>query len=181
MARLRFETAHDLLEAFPEAKERLRIEFPNEPSLQYLAELSERSPDAAVGFCAYLLPRREAVWWGCQSVRALSAPATQQEHTCLKAAEDWLKDPEEDLRIAALQTGQSGDHQQAATWLALAAGWAGNTMPFADKTVAVPPDQTAKATRAAILIAASKCEPKQREQMLKDCLREGQRLAAGEA
>ena len=30
-----------------------------------------RRPTTRIAFCAYLLPRREAVWWACQCVRAL--------------------------------------------------------------------------------------------------------------
>jgi hypothetical protein len=179
MTRLRFETARDLLEAFPEAGEYLRIEFTDEPPLQFLNGLAERSPDAAIGFCAYMLPRREAVWWACQSARALDPPETPEEQQSLMAAEQWVKDPEEGLRIAALKTGQAANYRHAATWLALAAGWAGNTMPFDDKSVPVPPDQTAKATRAAILIAAAKCDPKQRADLLRNCIEQGARLAAG--
>lgn len=181
MTRLRFETARDLFEAFPEAKERLMIDAGDEPSLPFLNDLAERSVDKAVGFCAYLLPRREAVWWACQSVKTLSPPESADERQSMDVAQEWVKNPEEDVRLAALKTGQAGDHRQAATWLALAAGWAGNTMPFDDKTVPVPPDQTAKATRAAILIAAAKCDPTKRAELLRNCIQEGARLAAGAA
>jgi Family of unknown function (DUF6931) len=180
MPRLRFETARDVFDAFPSAQERLRIEPNDQPSLQFLSVLAEQAADKAVGFCAYLLPRREAVWWACRSVKALSPPSNPDEQTALAAAEEWVKKPEEELRFAALKLGQAANHEAPTTWLALAAGWAGSTMPFEGKAVPVLADQTAKAVGAAILIAGSRCKPRQRIDLLKQCVRDGARLAAGE-
>jgi hypothetical protein len=179
MPRLRFETARDLFEAFPSARELLLLELSDRPSLGFLQSLAEESVDKAVGFCAYLLPRREAVLWACESVKRLRTPATAAEQRALAAAEQWVRDPEERIRIAALQIGRAGNHEQAATWLALAAGWAGGSMPFQDKSVAIAPDQTAKAARAAILIAGAHCDPKDRTELLQQCVRKGADLAAG--
>ena len=178
MARLRFETANDLLEAFPGAAEILMIEPADTPSLAFLQDLVEQSVDKAVGFCAYLLPRRDAVWWACQSVRTLRTPQSDDEQKALRAAEDWVREPEVTLRIAALQIGRTSNSQKPASWLALAAGWAGATMPVDDKWAAVPPDQTAKAVRAAILIAASNMDPEKRSELLKGCITAGAQLAS---
>jgi hypothetical protein len=195
MARLRFETVRDLCDAFPSAQDELRIEATDEPSLGFLAELSRQVPvDKAVGFCAYLLPRREAVWWGCNSVRSLTPPITVDERAPLQAAEEWVKDPEEERRLNALQIGRESNYRVATTWLALAAGWAGRTMPmgmFAEfaalaqpkengEWIPISPDQTAKAVRTAILIAAAKVDPKSRTELLLNCVREGARLAEDE-
>lgn len=179
MPRLRFETARDLFEAFPGAADELGIEPADEPSLAFLKSLSDTNVDQAVGFCAYLLPRREAVWWGCQSIRALPAPRKLEEEQALKAAEDWVREPEDELRIAALNIGRESDYKLPATWLALAAGFAGPTVPFQDKVGQVPPEQTARAVRAGILIAASRIDLTRREELLRKCLEEGSRLAVG--
>jgi hypothetical protein len=180
MARLRFETVHDLFEAFPDVRQDLMVEPTDEPSLQFLNSLAQTAPEKAVGFCAHLLPRREAVWWACQFVRSLSLPQGSEEQRALQAAEAWVKEPEENFRLAALKVGQLGDHQKPATWLALAAGWAGNTMPFDDKWVPVRPDQTARAVRAAILIAASKMDMQARTAALTQCIDAGGHLAASD-
>ncbi len=177
MPRLRFETARDLLEAFPSARERLRIEPNDQPTLQFLGSLAEQSPDRAVGFCAYLLPRREAVWWGCRSVKALNPPSDPDQQRALAAAEEWVKNPEEELRLACLKIGQAASHERPATWLALGAGWAGSSMLFDGKAVPILPDQTAKAVGAAILIAGSGCEPSKRAELLKQCVQDGARAA----
>jgi hypothetical protein len=110
----------------------------------------------------------------------LRPPTTPAEQALLAAAEQWVKDPEEEHRLSALRIGQAADPEQAVTWLALAAGWAGGSMPLEGKSVALPPDQTAKAVRAAVLIAGAYCHPKNRIDLLKQCVREGARLAAGD-
>jgi len=194
MPRLRFETARDLLDSYPDAADELMIEPVDVPSLTFLAELSGQQPiDKAIGFCAYLLPRREAVWWGCQSVRAL-APPDNREAAALRAAEEWVHLPEEEQRLNALAIGRQSNYRAATTWLALAAGWAGPTMPPGslagfegappladDAWLPIPPDYTAKAVRSGILIAAAKLAPQQRTELLKRCVADGSRLATGES
>jgi hypothetical protein len=193
MPRLRFETARDLLDSYPDAVDELMIEPVEVPSLTFLAELSGQQPiDKAIGFCAYLLPRREAVWWGCQSVRVL-APPDNREAAALRAAEEWVRVPEEEQRLNALAIGRRSNYRAATTWLALAAGWAGPSMPPGslagfegapppanDAWLPIPPDYTAKAVRSGILIASAKLAPQQRNELLKRCVADGSRLAAGE-
>lgn len=189
MPRLRFETARDLFDAYPAAQDELLIEPTDEFSLEFLRSLAV---DKAVGFCAYLLPRREAVWWACQCVKALVPPHTDEEQMALKAAEDWVKEPEEERRLEALAIGRQSNYRLATTWVALAAGWAGASMPpgalagfegpnvaaLGDNWLPIPPDQTAKAVRTSILIAASRLDPKDRAELLQTCINEGARLAA---
>jgi hypothetical protein len=196
MPRLRFETARDLLEAFPAAQDELLIEPTDAPSLDFLRTLaSDGAMEKAVGFCAYLLPRREAVWWACQSVKLLNPPQEAEEQQALQAAEDWVREPEEERRLGALAIGRQGNYRVAATWLALAAGWAGGSMPpgalagfegpnpaaLGEEWLPIPPDQTAKAVRTSILIAAWRLEPKDRVALLQTCVDEGARLAEGPA
>ena len=82
MPRLRFETVRDLLEAFPIAEPLIEVEPSDEPSLQFLEGLVAREDwDRAVGFCAFLLPRREAVWWGCRTRARARADAGRRKRT----------------------------------------------------------------------------------------------------
>jgi hypothetical protein len=192
MPRLRFETVRDLLEAFPGAQDDLQIEPCDEPSLEYLTKLAGEIPlTPAISFCAYLLPRREAVWWGCQSVKAISPPRTQEELAAMQAAEAWVAEPEEQRRFHALAVGRQCNYKLPTTWLALAAGWAGNMMPpgsmagFAPPTppkpdepwLPVAPDQTAKAVRTGIVMASAPLQPADRLEILRGCLDQGKRLA----
>jgi hypothetical protein len=194
MRRLRFETARDLFDAYPAAQDELLIEPTDAPSLEFLDSLAGNGAvDKAIGFCAYLLPRREAVWWGCQCVKALMPPHAPEEQQALQTAEAWVREPEEERRLEALATGRQGNYRVASTWLALAAGWAGAAMPpgtlagfeapniaaLGEDWLPIPPDQTGKAVRTAILIAAARLGPKDRGELLQNCVKEGARLAAG--
>jgi hypothetical protein len=194
MANTRFLTARDLYEAFPIAADDVGVEANDEGAIAFLQDLIEKQNwDAAISYCAYLLPRREAVWWGCQSVRAL-APPDNREAAALRIAEEWVHKPEEEQRLNALAIGRQSNYRAATTWLALGAGWAGPSMPPGslagfegavppadDAWLPIPPDYTAKAVRSGILIAASKLAPQQRTELLKRCVAEGSRLAAGES
>ena len=179
---LRFVTARDLFEAYPIALDELYVEATDQPSLEFLRSLVDSNAlGKAIGFCAYLLPRRQAVWWAAHCIRMMVATRTADEDAGLQVAEAWLKEPEEDRRLASLEFGQRADQRLPTTWVALAAGWAGPTMPAGeDKPLTVPPYQTARAARAAVLIAGSRVPAKQRDEMLRRCVESGAKLAVGE-
>jgi hypothetical protein len=182
MARLRFETVRDVFEAFPIAEHELAIEPNDEPSLQFLGSLVDRGEwDKAVGFCAFLLPRREAVWWGCRTVKTLIPERTPEEDEAIKVAEDWVREPEEDRRAAALELGQRGSSRLPTTYLALAAGWSGRSMDVgAGESVPIPTHQTARVVRAAVLIAACRVGMAEKPDLLRRCVQDGIRLASDE-
>jgi hypothetical protein len=180
MARVRFATAREVFEAFPSAREEIRSDPSEDPPLAYLKSLVETTtPEDAVAFCAYVLPRREAVWWACQCVRALIPSPGAEETACLSAAETWVRDPEEHHRRAALQTGLQGDRSAAATWAALAAGWSGGSMIESGQgpVVPAPPELTAKSARIAVLTALARISAKERAARLRLCVDSGARLA----
>lgn len=179
---LRFVTARDLFEAYPIALDELCVEATDQPSLEFLRSLVDSNAlGKAIGFCAFLLPRRQAVWWAGHCVRMMIAERTPEEDAGLQAAEAWLKEPEEDRRLASLEFGRQADQRLPTTWVALAAGWAGPTMPTdGEDSMTVPPYQTARAARAAVLIAGSRVPVKQRDEMLRRCAESGAKLAVGE-
>src|SRR5207249_10179331 len=85
MSSIRFATVRDLYEAFPTAEEDVELPPSDEPSLDFLnALVSKQSWNAAVAFCAYLLPRREAIWWGCQSIRRIQPNHSPHEAAALE-------------------------------------------------------------------------------------------------
>ena len=182
MARLRFETVRDVFEAFPIAEHELNIEPNDDPSLQFLETLvSSGEFDKAVGFCAFLLPRREAVWWGCRAVRTLVPNLAVEEDEAIRVAEDWVHEPEEDRRAAALEMGRSGSGKSPSTYLALAAGWSGRSMSLGDgETIPVAPHQTARVVRAAVLIAACRVSMAEKPDLLRRCLEDGIQIASDE-
>jgi len=182
MARLRFETVRDVFEAFPIAQHELNLEPNDEPSLQFLEALVSRDElDKAVGFCAFLLPRREAVWWGCRSVRALVPELSAEESEAISVTEQWVREPEEHRRSAAFELGTRGNSKLPTTYLALAAGWSGHSISIGGgETVPVPPHQTARVVRAAVLIAACRVQMAEKPDLLRRCLEDGIRMASDE-
>ena len=178
MALIRFVTARDVFNAFPTAQQDVNAEPSDVASLEYLQQLADGGElNKAVSFCAYLLPRREAVWWGCQCVKTILPKLPAEEVALLEVAQDWVKLPEEDQRIAALEQGMRSNPNWPSTWLALAAGWSGgNILLGIQATAPAPPEQTARALRGAILCAVSRRAPMEREKALRGCIADAVRL-----
>lgn len=96
--RLRFATARQVFEAFPTAAADIEVQPGDDAALDFARKLlAPGRRFEAVVYIAYLLPRREAVWWGCQCVRAISGNKTDD---ALLSAEAWVREPEETTRRA---------------------------------------------------------------------------------
>jgi hypothetical protein len=147
----------------------------DEPSLEFLRKLAaEEKWDAAISYCAYLLPRREAVWWGCQSLRRIISRPAPPDSAALDAAEAWVREPEDYLRRSALDLGTQGDPGRPATWMALGAGWSGGSVaPPEFGVVLATPYQTARAIRAGLLIAMSTIAGVDIASTFKPCIDDG--------
>jgi hypothetical protein len=181
MSLIRFVTAQDLFDAFPTAQQDVDAPPSNARSLEYLRSLAEsEEPNKAVAFCAYLLPRREAVGWGCRCVKNLLPKLPADEEPALQAAEAWVRQPEEEQRLAALELGMRSSARSPTTWLTLAAGWSGgNVLLGIEATSMAPPQQTARAVRAAVLTTISRLAPAERDKGLRACIEDGAQIAAG--
>lgn len=177
-ARLRFATAHELFEAFPTALEDMGASPSDRPSLDYLRDLVDSAtPEDAVTFCSYLLPRRAAVWWGHQCLAHLPDLLAPHDHELLQVVEDWVREPEEDRRYAALDAGMSAPAKTPGAWIALGAGWSGGSMaPPGMAPVVPPPYLTARAVNAGVLSALARVAIKQRAAILSACVAMGARL-----
>ena len=150
--RLRFTTARQVFDAHPKVTAVINLRPMQESPLDFARKLLARAHrfDAIV-YTACLLPRREAVWWGCQCVRALRGNKTDD---ALLAAEAWVRDPEETQRRAAVEIAASGDAGVATTWLAGAAGHSGGSIA-AEGSFPLPAsaDATAINVKAAVILA----------------------------
>lgn len=155
MPRLNFEDAQAVFDAFPTAAEHISAKPTSQPPLEYLRALVKSpAPDDAIAFCAYVLPRRMAVWWTCQCVRELAGDLTPAENTALEAAEDWARAPDEAKRNRALIIGNAGDHKSPSSWAARAAAWSGGSLvPDNENGASGPPHLTAVAARTAVNLA----------------------------
>jgi hypothetical protein len=178
MSRVRFATARALYETFPEVSEKIGIAPTDRFPIDFLKDLvSKGKLDEAVAFCAYLLPRREAVWWACSCARASLGEIPKDRGACLLAAEAWVYDPDDEHRKAAREMGSQGDSNDPLTWLALAAGWSGGLLAaFPGLPVPVPTYMTARAARIAVLLSVAKLR-KDRPSRLEACIADGIKLA----
>ena len=158
-SRLRFNSARQVFEAFGSARDDIATPPTDEPPLAFARRLvNSARPIDGVAFCAYLLPRREAVWWGCQCVRALLELQNGGD-AALRAAEAWVREPEEETRRAALELGRVEDRRAPTTWLARAAGWSGGDIAASGlRPIPAPPHLTAKAVLAAIVLAGARSD-----------------------
>jgi hypothetical protein len=174
--RVRFSTARQVFEAFPTAAADIETEPTDEPPLDFARKLARRRFEAVV-YVAYLLPRREAVWWGCQCVRAVGGAKADD---ALLAAEAWVRDPNEATRRAALEIGWTRNTRIASTWLALAAGQSGGSITPEDAhPVAPPPQATAVDVKAAVILAIAQGPPQGQSAWLSACVEAGIRFAEG--
>lgn len=183
MAALRFPTLRGLYDAFPTAVGDVGLPAGDEDCVALLRALAGREDwPAAVSLCAYILPRREAVWWGCRCLKGLDPSVSDSQLESLHAAEAWARQPDEAHRRAALAVGGAGDASLPATWMALAAGWSGGSVvPPEYAAVRPPPEQTARCVRAGLLIAISQLPGETLRQKMNDYLERGIDLAMAEA
>jgi hypothetical protein len=172
-------TARSVFETFPELARKSTVAPTDEPAIAFLRNLSANHKcEEAVAFCAHLLPRREAVWWGCGSVRSFLHEVPQSGAASLAAAETWVHNPTDANRLQALQIGTQSDNSDCLTWLALAAGWAGGMLSTAtNPPLPVPQYLTARAVRVAVLLSVAPVAASDRQRRMSACIAEGIRLA----
>jgi len=179
MSMVRFATAEALFETFPELSQKIGARPTEQFPIAFLRSLIAAGElEDAVTFCAYLLPRREAVWWACRSVRTSSGQIEGDRAAALLCAEAWVREPDDAHRQAALELGTKGHCDDPSTWVALAAGWSGGFLvPGPHHAIPMPQYMTARATRTAILINALGVTWNGRPAYLQACVAEGARLA----
>jgi hypothetical protein len=166
--RLRFATARQVFEVFPTASSDIAAAPAEMEPLAYLKLLSESpTPEDGISFCAYLLPRREAVWWACQCIRKIEQPLSEADDQLIAIAETWVRDPEEINRRAALAAGQNMAVRSPSVWVVLAAAWSGGSMVENLERPVPPPNYlTAQAVRAAVLTSLARLPTRSRGEHL---------------
>jgi hypothetical protein len=179
MSQTRFVTTLALFETFPRSVTGIAAEPTDEPPTVFLKKLSAQHKfEDAITFCAYLLPRREAVWWACACVRALLGDVAASRAGPMIAAEAWVYDPDDEHRRTALEMGRQGDSNDPVTWLALGAGWSGGALlAHPQHLVPVPAYMTPRAARIAILLSARFFKPEQYTARMQACIVDGIKLA----
>jgi hypothetical protein len=179
MSQTRFVTTLALFETFPPSVTGIAADPTDEPPTTFLKRLSAQHKfEDAITFCAYLLSRREAIWWACGCVRGMLGEIDASRAGSISAAEAWVYDPDDEHRRAALEIGTRGDSNDPLSWLALGAGWSGGALvPHPQVLVPAPAYMTPRAARIAILLSARGSRPEQYTARMQACIVDGIRLA----
>ncbi len=116
----------------------------------------------ALAVVARTLPKRYVVAWACECFKSLLAttPATKDvDRAGLALAQQWLSDPTEENRRAALDFAEAGEFAAPGAWIAASAGWNGGSLLPRGYDPIPPPDHLpAEAAVAALRLAASQAE-----------------------
>lgn len=170
---LRFEVAQELYDAIPEIEEDVTARPNGHSSVDFIAALAEgETPEEAITYCAYVLPRRFAVWWGHECLGKIDEMLEDTDREMLGLAAAWVGDPQEDSRYRALNAAMEAKVKSPGVWVALGAGWASGSMAGADvPPVPPPPFLTARAVNAGLLAALARYELKTRAEHLQRFVR----------
>ncbi|SON55874.1 hypothetical protein HDIA_2333 [Hartmannibacter diazotrophicus] len=175
---LRFNSAADVFKAFPTVSEDILTPPADVSPLDYLRGLgASATPEEAITFCAYLLPRREAVWWACQCIMAFPALQGPNDGPLLELTERWVRDPDEETRTACMEAASKVQPMTPAGWAAMAVAWTGNMTANAEFPMQAPDHLTAKAVNVAILGTLAGVPASERSQTLSAFLDGGIMLA----
>ena len=182
--RIRFTTAAQVAGAFPAAAGDLGEVAQDVPPLDHLARLSAaENPNPAIIFAALALPKREAVWWGCISLRgmdALAAGLDDRAREGLRLAEAWVRNPEEDERRAAGRYAESQYFEGAGAWIAFAAfTTSGSLAPAGLQAVPPSPEISGKCVAMAIMQATNDPDARRRLANLRIALESARDFAGG--
>lgn len=176
---LRFEAANDLFESIPEIAEDVTARPDGEDAITFVSKLTaSETPEEAVTFCAYALPRRHAVWWGHECLSRVKDLLSPEDTHMLTLAAAWVAEPDEDRRRAALAAASEVENPTAGTWIAYAAGWSGGSMVGPELPEVPPPAHlTAKAVNAGVLTILAGVDLESRDSTLASFVKMAMQLA----
>jgi hypothetical protein len=176
-------TAQEVCALFkPDVKAQELLLPDHKPRQFYEILLTKELEVEAARFLAQALPKREAVWWACTSVRQASgAQILPKASAALAAAEKWVAEPTEPNRQAAQPTAEAaGGMDTPAGCAAMAAFWSGGSMAPPGKQVVAPAENlTASAVAGALIQAALLNAPEKFAANLRGFLSVGVAVASG--
>jgi hypothetical protein len=116
-------------------------------------------PADALALVARTLPGRYVVAWACECLKStlpLQPTPSEVDRAGLALAQQWLSDPCEDNRRAAMEFAELGEFGSPGAWIAASAGWNGGSLLPRGYDPVPPPDHLpAEAAVAALRLAAS--------------------------
>lgn len=140
MTKLRFSTAQQIIDTYPVLRDEFQSAALDANPLEFIKGLVETMQGReALALCAFMLPRREAVAWLCQTLRQHAGKLNASDEHLLQLAEDWVLTPVEKNRNAALHAVMTSGFRTGPAWAAAAAGWSGGSMLEASEHPLPPP------------------------------------------
>jgi hypothetical protein len=135
----------------------------------------------AVRATAFLLPRREAVWWAARCVRSVpAAVADPKSAAALSAAEAWAGEPTDANRRSAFAAAEIAGVGTPAGAVGAAVFFAeGSLAPPKQPTVPPPPHLTPTTVANAVLLAAVVSEPERAAERRRQFVALGEGVSAG--
>ena len=113
----------------------------------------------ALTLVARTLPVRYLVAWACECLKStlpLQTEPSNIDRAGLALAQQWLSDPSEENRRAALEFAERGGFGSPGAWIAASAGWSGGSLlPRGYDPVPPPEHLPAEAAVAALRLSAS--------------------------
>lgn len=125
-----------------------------------VGELLKRGLSAdALAVVARILPNRYVVAWACECLKStlpLQTEPSDVDRAGLALAQQWLSDPSEENRRAAMEFAERGEFASPGAWIAASAGWSGGSLlPRGYDPVPPPEHLPAEAAVAALRLSAS--------------------------
>jgi hypothetical protein len=129
---------------------------------------------------AYLLTKREAVWWGYLCVRDdLDQPLPKPQIAALEAAAAWVGEPDEKNRRAAEERAAALKYSGVGATLALSAFWSdGSIAPEGNPEVRPDERLTSQGVAAALIAAAYHGDATKATSRIHAFLNRGKEIAA---
>jgi len=134
-----------------------------------------------IGVIAQALPPREAVYWACLCVKdVLDEKDNPEDARAIKAAEQWLIQPDENNRYLNNQIAEKLEYATAAAWVCNAVFWSGGSItPKGEAKVEPPEGIFGKAVCGAINLACAHEDEKQTHTNQQRSIKRGVNIAQG--
>lgn len=162
LLRVNAATAAEVCARFNVKKEALaRLREGMRPGEFVDALVASRQYVDGIDFMAYALPPREAVWWGCLCLQhGCGDNLSPMDKAACRAVVQWVMQPSEESRAAALAPAQAADQASPAAAIAMAVyQTGGNVAPPNAAPRAPHPFAHAKAVAGAIKMVCAKADP----------------------
>lgn len=137
----------------------------------------------AARLLAHALPRREAVWWTCMCAGHTEPPdLPEADRKARVAAEQWVRQPNDQNRIAAKQLSDATGLSTPESWVAMAVFFCGESItPEGQPKVPPKPHIAGRTLGGAVVLSAVRTDPKRQKERLQRFLESGRNIAAGGA